>query len=214
MSFAGRKSEARLTHAWMPNRQSSQGGEARLRTRMPSEKLRISVCLIARDEDQFLDRCLSSIREIASQIVLVDTGSTDRTVDIAKSHGAEVHHFIWCDDFSAARNAGLEHARGDWILVLDADEELPKTQHLNLLRDVTDAKAIAFRLPLRNVGEAECAFVPRLIRNVPNAFFPGTHPRAGVSKPSSSRESAGHGDQDRHCGNPAPWLFQAPHRFS
>jgi glycosyltransferase involved in cell wall biosynthesis len=80
--------------------------------------------LIAKNEERFLPQCLRSVRALASQIVVVDTGSTDRTVDIAREFGAEVHSFSWCDDFSAARNAALEHATGDWILILDADEEL------------------------------------------------------------------------------------------
>jgi hypothetical protein len=86
---------------------------------------RLSVLLIARDEEASLGRCLASVKEVAHQIIVVDTGSTDRTVEIAREHGAEVHAFEWCDDFAAARNAALEHARGDWVLVLDADEELP-----------------------------------------------------------------------------------------
>jgi glycosyltransferase involved in cell wall biosynthesis len=85
---------------------------------------RLSVCLIVKNEEKFLGQCLKSVRDLASQIVVVDTGSTDRTVEIAKEYGAEVYSFAWCDDFSAARNAALEHATGDWVLVLDADEEL------------------------------------------------------------------------------------------
>src|SRR5262249_21656435 len=79
-----------------------------------SGKPRLSVCLITRNEEQFLAGCLRSIRPIADQLVILDTGSTDRTVEIAKEHGAEVHSFAWSDDFSAARNACLEHATGDW----------------------------------------------------------------------------------------------------
>ena len=80
--------------------------------------------MIVKNEEQFLDQCLAALDGVAHQIVVVDTGSTDRTVQIAKAHGAEVHHFDWCDDFAAARNFALEHARGDWVLVLDADEVL------------------------------------------------------------------------------------------
>ncbi len=85
---------------------------------------RLTICLITKNEERFLDQCLKSIRSVAWQIIVVDTGSTDRTVAIARQHGAEVCSFEWVDDFSAARNAALEHARGDWVLVLDADEEL------------------------------------------------------------------------------------------
>src|SRR5205823_1109121 len=86
-------------------------------------KVQLSVCLIVKNEERFLAQSLKSVREIAQQIVVVDTGSTDRTVEIAKEFGAEVHSFTWCDDFSAARNVALEHATGDWVLALDADEE-------------------------------------------------------------------------------------------
>ena len=135
----------------------------------------LSICIITKNEEQFLDRCLSSVRGLAGQIVLVDTGSTDRTLEIAKQHGAEIHHFDWCDDFGAARNAALEHARGDWILVLDADEELPADQHARLRTDLGNDKVIAFRLPM--VGSEANAdgpvYVPRLFRNAPGACFTG-----------------------------------------
>ncbi|WCJ58178.1 glycosyltransferase [Fontisphaera persica] len=136
---------------------------------------RLTVALIVKNEEAFLDRCLASVRELAAQIVVVDTGSTDRTVEIARAHGAEVHHFAWCDDFSAARNAMLEHVRGDWVLMLDADEELKAESRARLLEEIKNDKVMAYRLPLEDVGaEAEgCSYVPRLWRNAPGLFFVG-----------------------------------------
>jgi tetratricopeptide (TPR) repeat protein len=134
---------------------------------------RISVCLIARNEEAFLGRCLTSVKPIADQLVVIDTGSTDRTVEIARAHGAEVHHFEWCDDFSAARNAALEHATGDWVLAIDADEELLATEHTRLFADLNSAHVLGVRLPLTNAGlEHEGrSFVPRLFRNAPGLFY-------------------------------------------
>jgi tetratricopeptide (TPR) repeat protein len=86
--------------------------------------MRLSLCLIARDEERFLDGCLASVHGAVDEIVVVDTGSKDATADIARSHGARVLHEAWRDDFSAARNTSLAAARGDFALVLDADERL------------------------------------------------------------------------------------------
>ena len=84
----------------------------------------ISVCMIVRDEEANLERCLRSVRPVADEIVVVDTGSRDNTVEIARRSEARVAYFEWCDDFAAARNAALEQAAGRWILQMDADEEL------------------------------------------------------------------------------------------
>ena len=85
----------------------------------------LSVCLIVRDEEAVLDRCLASVAGVADEIVVVDTGSTDATVAVARARGATVlHHDFDPIDFAAARNAGLGRANGDFILVLDADETL------------------------------------------------------------------------------------------
>lgn len=65
-----------------------------------------------------------SVRGVADEIIVVDTGSTDSTLQIALSFGAKVVHHPWNGDFAAARNAGLQQARGQWILILDGDEEL------------------------------------------------------------------------------------------
>lgn len=138
-------------------------------------KPRLTVALIVKNEEAFLERCLASVKEVANQMVVVDTGSTDRTVEIARAHGAEVHHFAWCDDFSAARNAMLEHVRGDWVLMLDADEELKPESRERLREELSNPKALAYRLPMEDAGsEAEgCSYVPRLWRNAPGLFFIG-----------------------------------------
>lgn len=78
--------------------------------------------MIVRNEARCLARCLDSVRELADEIVIADTGSTDGTVEIAKDFNAKISRFEWVDDFSAARNFSLDQAAGDWILVLDADE--------------------------------------------------------------------------------------------
>jgi hypothetical protein len=82
----------------------------------------LAATLIVRNEARCIVRCLESVRPWVDRIVLVDTGSTDDTVALARACGAEVHHFAWTDDFSAARNYALDCADADWNLVLDADE--------------------------------------------------------------------------------------------
>lgn len=84
----------------------------------------ITVCLIARDEAAHLPRCLASVAAHVDEIVVVDTGSTDRTADLARTFGAVVLDFPWTGDFSQARNFALEHATSEWVLELDADEEV------------------------------------------------------------------------------------------
>ena len=136
---------------------------------------RLSVCLIAKNEEQFLEQCLQSVRDIAWQIVVVDTGSTDRTVEIAKKFNAEVHFFAWNDDFSAARNEALKHATGDWVLSLDADEELLPEHRRTILAEMQSAGVMGYRLPIieQGVEEEGCSYVARLFRNAPGLFFVG-----------------------------------------
>jgi len=100
----------------------------------------ISLCMITRDEEQFLPRCLSSVQGMVDEIVVVDTGSVDRTIGIASSFDARIYHFEWIDDFSAARNFSLSKASGDWIFSLDADEIISERDHIHL-RSLTRAAA-------------------------------------------------------------------------
>lgn len=82
----------------------------------------ISQCIIAKNEEDNIGHCLSHLKSVVDEQIVVDTGSTDRTVEIAESLGAKIFHFKWIDDFSAARNFALDKAKGDWIIFLDCDE--------------------------------------------------------------------------------------------
>ncbi|MGG4049606.1 glycosyltransferase [Paenibacillus favisporus] len=82
----------------------------------------ISLCMIVRNEEKVLERCLESTKSLVDEVIIVDTGSTDRTVDIAKKYTSDIYTYEWVNDFSAARNYSLQKATCDYILVLDADE--------------------------------------------------------------------------------------------
>ena len=84
----------------------------------------ISACLIVRNESLVLERCLASLSGAVDEIVVVDTGSTDATPEIAARFGARICHYEWRGDFAAARNFGIDAATCDWILIIDADEYL------------------------------------------------------------------------------------------
>ncbi len=101
---------------------------------------KVSLTMIVRDEEENLGDCLEGVVELADEMVIVDTGSSDATRDIARHFGAKVTEFEWCDDFSAARNAALDRARGEWIFVLDADDRI-------LDRDQVLLRALFERLP-------------------------------------------------------------------
>lgn len=84
----------------------------------------ISLCMIVKNEEHCLEKCLNSVKDCVDEIIIVDTGSEDNTVDIANQYGAKVFFYQWDDDFAAARNFSISKASGDWIIYLDADEEL------------------------------------------------------------------------------------------
>lgn len=87
----------------------------------------LALVMIARDEARCIERSLASIRPWVDEMIVLDTGSSDATVTLAQQVGAQVHHFTWIDDFSAARNAALALSTADWLVVLDADEVLDPT---------------------------------------------------------------------------------------
>jgi len=112
----------------------------------------LSLAMIVRDESQFLEGCLLSVRGIVREIVIADTGSTDDTVAIARRHGASVFSVPWRGDFAAARNETLDRCTGEWILVLDADERFADGQEEQLRACLENAGAAAFTLLVRSAA--------------------------------------------------------------
>jgi glycosyltransferase involved in cell wall biosynthesis len=106
----------------------------------PDAPASLSVCMIAKNEEANLPRCLASLLPIADEIIVVDTGSNDRTRDVSRIFGAKVFDFPWNGDFSAARNESLHHASCRWLLVMDADEVLSPLDH-SRLKDLLAEKA-------------------------------------------------------------------------
>jgi glycosyltransferase involved in cell wall biosynthesis len=110
----------------------------------------LTATLIVRDEAAVLARCLESIRGFVDEIVVVDTGSTDASPRIAGEFGARVVHFAWRDDFAAARNEALDHARGAWVLYVDADEEALPVDQGALAAHLADPDLVASTVRFRS----------------------------------------------------------------
>ncbi|MDO3660269.1 TPR domain-containing glycosyltransferase [Bacillus sp. C28GYM-DRY-1] len=141
---------------------------------------KLSVCMIVKNEERHIARCLESVQPIADEIIVIDTGSNDRTGDICTSFHAQVYHHSWEQDFSQARNASLRHAKGEWILILDADEELdPDTGSLlpSMLTDslppLGSVKVVNYTGKEWDENEAFEQRQIRLIRNQQNITFTG-----------------------------------------
>lgn len=137
----------------------------------------ISLCMIVRNEERVLEDCLKSAKPYFDEIVIVDTGSTDKTKEIAAKYADKVLDFPWCDDFSAARNVSLEAARGDWIFWMDADDTLPPETGQAIRSATWQAKKdiVAFVVPVQflELGSPNGTRVDhvKLIRNFPGIKF-------------------------------------------
>ncbi|MCC6831586.1 MAG: glycosyltransferase [Thermoleophilia bacterium] len=138
---------------------------------------RLSLCMIVKDEEEALPRCLRSVQGVADEIVIVDTGSTDRTVEIAESFGAKVIHEPWTGDFARHRNTSIDAATGDWVLILDADEELVDGAALRPLLDDPDQEGYSLRevnfIGLEAGLEAVVNAAFRVFRNRPQYRYDG-----------------------------------------
>ncbi|MBI2666920.1 polysaccharide deacetylase family protein, partial [Candidatus Woesearchaeota archaeon] len=121
------------------------------------QKPKISLCMIVKNEEKFLDACLCSVQNIVDEIIIIDTGSTDKTKEIAQKHHAKIYDFKWIDDFAAARNFSLQQATGDWILILDADEEITSEDH-QIIKEATNSWEVeGFRILTRNYSNDSTA---------------------------------------------------------
>jgi glycosyltransferase involved in cell wall biosynthesis/Tfp pilus assembly protein PilF len=149
-------------------RRDSSAGTANARPR-------VSLCLIVKNEEANLPDCLGSAADLVDEVVVVDTGSTDKTKEIAARYGARVFNFPWCDNFAAARNETLRHATGDWIFWLDADDRVDEDNRAKLrqlfagLGDDNAAYAMkCLCLPDAVTGTSTVVDHIRLFRNRPD----------------------------------------------
>ena len=138
--------------------------------------------MIVKNEEENLQRCLNSIYDMVDEIIIVDTGSTDKTVDIAKKFGAKVHYVKWNNNFSEARNESLKYASKDWILILDADDEFYMEDRKTfkvLLDSNLDEKAIYYFETLSYYGNSiqngdiAVNINPRLFKNNRGIHYEG-----------------------------------------
>jgi tetratricopeptide (TPR) repeat protein len=145
----------------------------------PVKGLTLSLCMIVKDEEEMLPRCLAAVKPAVDEMIVVDTGSTDRTVEIAESFGARVLHHEWTGSFSDARNVSLEAATGDWIIYLDADEVLVEEDADGLRALTGRVWREAFALVETNYtgdiedGTAMTHTAMRMFRNRPEYRFKG-----------------------------------------
>lgn len=130
--------------------------------------------MIVKNEEYFIEQCLQSVQKLVNEIIIVDTGSSDQTINICKNYNASIFSYEWNDHFAEARNYGLSKASGNWILWLDADEKL-EVQKSKLIQDaIQQTNALMIYMPIVNYyGQSlpiqeEDAFIyyqPRLFRN-------------------------------------------------
>lgn len=149
---------------------------------------RLTLCIIARDEETMIGGCLDSVRGVVDAIVLVDTGSKDRTVEIARKYGATIVEHPWSDDFAAARNAALPHVNDGFVLMLDADERLGHGARKVIRRALERNDFDCGMLPLHDASaldakpedvlsgrarRGEPMLLPRLLRRTPDLAWEG-----------------------------------------
>jgi glycosyltransferase involved in cell wall biosynthesis len=137
----------------------------------------LTVSMIVKNEERFLAECLASVKDVADDIIVVDTGSEDRTIEVAKSFGARVIEIAWPNDFSAARNVGLEAVKTPWVLVLDADEELVqddiKTLQQAMEKPFADSYNVRIVSLMDRAEDLSESYVTRLFRSHPKIRFRG-----------------------------------------
>lgn len=127
----------------------------------------ISLCMIVKNEQQNIAKCLKSVDNLVDEIIVVDTGSSDKTYEIAKEYTDNVYKFEWCDDFSKARNYSIEKASNDWILVLDADEVVEYFDKVKILSAISVKSKRIGRIKIVNVfgdSDQQKKYVERVSR--------------------------------------------------
>ena len=132
----------------------------------------LTLCMIVKNEEKLLEDCLRSVHNLVDQIVIVDTGSNDKTVEIAQKYNADIHYFAWTGDFAEARNESIKHAKSDWILWLDADERL-NADSLEELQNIINHKPSQpeiYKINIRNYQKGDYYYISDAHRFFSNNF--------------------------------------------
>ncbi|MGB5769216.1 MAG: glycosyltransferase, partial [Crocosphaera sp.] len=134
---------------------------------------KLSLCMIVKNEEANLSKCLESVQNIVDEMVVMDTGSTDKTIEIAQKFGAVVPTFDWGDDFAEARNEALKYVTGDWVLILDADEVLNKKVAPQIKEAIAKEENLVVNLVRHEIGASQSPYslVSRLFRKHPEVNF-------------------------------------------
>lgn len=146
--------------------------------------MKISACVIVKNEEKNIGQWLNNMRQIADEIVVVDTGSTDNTLDILENAGITPYHFTWCNDFAAAKNYAIQQATGDWIVFLDADEYFDASSvqqfRTEMIRYHANKKIGAIMCQLVNIDIdnrdkiIDTAIQVRIFRNTKDIYYKNT----------------------------------------
>lgn len=135
----------------------------------------LSVVMIVRNAEKYLATVLRSLGRVANEIIIIDSGSTDTTLEIARNYSCRIFDFVWGDDFSSARNFGIEQARFSWIMSVDADEVLYDVRAADILaKALADAAVPAYVIWVDNIfasGRVDPVRMLRLYRNTPQIRF-------------------------------------------
>lgn len=155
--------------------------------------MKISACVIVKNEEKNIERWLDNMRQIADEIIVVDTGSTDNTIDILENAGITPYHFTWCNDFAAAKNYAIQQATGDWIVFLDADEYFDASSVQRFRTEMTryhaNKKIGAIMCQLVNIDIdnrdkiIDTAIQVRIFRNTKNIYYKNPVHEQLVTKP-------------------------------
>jgi tetratricopeptide (TPR) repeat protein len=130
---------------------------------MTKRRPRLSLCMIVKNEQRWLEGCLDSVKELVDEMIIVDTGSGDNTIEIARRFGAKVFDHPWSGDFSEARNLSLGYATGDWVLVLDADEKIAQGD-AKLIRHLMETSRVDGYL----LAQRSYLWNARVVSSIPN----------------------------------------------
>jgi len=151
--------------------------QRRKKGKRPSKRASVSLCMIVKNEEANLPRCLDSVRGLFDEVIVVDTGSEDATTQVARQRGAKVHDFPWVDDFSAARNESLNHASSEWVMWLDADDSLDAENRARLRKLIAslDDQHMGYVMKVRCLSGGDGGLTDvdhvKLFRNLPELRF-------------------------------------------